>query len=62
VQALSPRRIDSCDHVVHLVPVRAAGSLEVIDLDGNLRSPCNVDGLVDRLEQAIAFAAHVRDV
>ena len=62
LQALLPRRLDLRDHLVHLRPVRLAGGLEVVDLGRDLRLAADADQLVDRFEQAVPLAAHVRDV
>ena len=48
--------------VVHLGPVRLARRLEVIDLGADARLARDRQHLVDRFEQPVALAAHVRDV
>ena len=55
-------RFDLLDRLLHLRPVALAGGLEVIDLRIDLRFARDADQLVQRFEEAIAFAAHVRDV
>ncbi len=52
----------SVDHAVHLRPVRLAGRLQVINLGGQSGLAADADQLVDRFDEAIALAAHVRDV
>ena len=59
-QALAPRRLDVRERVVHLRPVRLAAGLQVIDLRRRARAARDVDRLVHGLDEAMAFAAHVR--
>ena len=58
----SPRLLDHRDDRVHLRPVGLAGRLEVIDLGRDARLAADANQLVDRFDQPVALAAHVRDV
>ncbi len=57
-----PRRLDLRDRSIELRPVRLAAGLQVIDLGADVRLAGDRQRFVDRLEQTVAFAAHVRDV
>ena len=62
LESLPPRRFYLADDLVHLRPVRLAGRFQVIDLRGQAGLTADPDQFVDRFEQAVALAAHVRDV
>ena len=61
-QTVRARGFDFADDVVHLRPIFLAGRLEVIDLGVDAGLARDRDQLIDRLQQLIAFAAHMRDV
>ncbi len=56
------RSLDLVDERVELAPISSARSFQVIDLRRRARGPGDVDGLLRRLEQPIALAAHVHAV
>ena len=53
---------DLRQHRVHFSPVRLAGRLDVINLGRDSSLPADPQQLVDRFEQLVPFAPHVRDV
>ena len=56
------RRLDPRDDLIELAPIGAARLLQMIDFGRRARAPRNLDQLVDALDQAVAFGAHVADV
>ena len=55
-------RFDSRQQFVHFRPVLLAGGFDVINLRRNVRFAADPQQFVERFEQLIPFAAHVRDV
>ena len=56
------RRFNLLDRGGQLGPVRLSARFQVVDLGADVRVARNRQRLVDRLEETVAFAAHVRDV
>ena len=56
------RRFDAREEIVDLAPVFLAGRFDVINLGRNVRFARDAHELVERFQQLISFAAHVRDV
>ena len=54
--------LDSRKEIVDLAPVFLAGGFDVINLGRNVRFARNANQLVERFEQLVSFASHVRDV
>src|SRR6185437_8062967 len=62
VDPLGTRRVDPRDHGRHLVPVFAAGRLEMVDLDRRAGDLADLDRLVHTLQELVTFGAQVGDV
>ncbi len=56
------RLFDLRQHRVHFFPVRLAGRLDVINLRRNASFLADPQQLVERLQQLVPFAPHVRNV
>jgi hypothetical protein len=50
------------DHLIHLRPVLLTSGFEMVDLGGKVAFARDRDQLIDGLDEAVPFAAHVRDV
>ncbi len=54
--------VDLGDRLRHLWPVGLARGFQVINFDRHIPLAADLDGLVDRFEQAVGFGPHVGDV
>ena len=57
-----PRGLKAGDRQRHLPPVLPSGCLQVEDVHGHFRFAADLQRLVDRLQQPVAFVPHVRVV
>ena len=48
-----PRPGDHLDHLRHQVPVAPPGSLEVVDLHGQIRARADFEGLMEGVEDVL---------
>jgi hypothetical protein len=62
VQSFLLRAFDSRQQLVFFRPILFAGGFDMINLDGNVRFSRDPQQFIERLEQLISFAPHVRDV
>src|SRR5260221_2084724 len=56
------RFVHERQRAIHLVPVRLARGLDLVDLRRDAGLAADADQLLDRLDEALAFVAHVRRV
>ena len=62
VDPLAPRLVDQCDDLVHAMPERLVGDLDVDDVDGNAGASADLDRLLVGREDLRSLVSDMRRI